>query len=381
MKSRNILFIGTIMSNYGILRNNGVSAASTQWSNGLLDSLMKNGCNIHNLSHIWNRTFPFGKIIPGTKLDLATEYSTTLVRFINIKGVRIYSLYKGLLKGFLKLNSKKGLPDIILFYNAYYFNILLAKKVKSMFPNLKLILIVLDLQDPDIDNWSKFKKDFEIFDGCIFLSWWAYINAPIDNKIHIDAGWDGIIKKSKKNKDTSEIIFLYAGKMHKFGGVQILIEAIKKIPAKIKNIRFEFFGKEVSSELIDLSKIDNRVVVKGFVSEYELEEAFDRSHVFLSPLDLTYSDNKMVFPSKILNYLRYKKPILASKSKGISRDYDDVLFYPESNDAQGWLSLILRLYSFTVSEYSLVESKSEKLLNQKRWDNHVEKLIGFTENI
>ena len=169
--------------------------------------------------------------------------------------------------------------------------------------------------------------------------------------------------------------------MQKFGGVHLLVEAIKQIPKHIDNIRFEFYGKEVTTELINLMNNDVRVEFKGFVSEYELESAFEKAHAFLSPLDLSYSDNNMVFPSKILNYLRYKKPILASKSMGISNEYDDILFYPDNNDVQGWLLLILKIYSFTIVDYDLVENKSEMLLTHKKWDKNVERIINFIETV
>lgn len=381
MDKPKVIFVGSILSDYGLTKNRGISAAASQWSSGLLNSLIRNGCDVRNLSHVWNTTFPLGKILPGNKDDLSNEYDTILVKYFNIKGLRDYSLYVGLLKAFLGLTKQSFLPDFILFYNAYPYNIWLAKKIKDLFPDIKLVLLVLDYNDPEPDDWVKFKHDSEIFDGCVFLSWWAYENSPIDNKIHVDAGWNGFFNKSPSIIQSQDFVFVYAGKMEKYGGILHIIDAIKQLPKEQKNLRFEFYGKGSSSELLNLSKIDKRVIVNGFVSEKELEKAFNLANAFLSPLDMTVSDNRMVFPSKIMNYLRYQKPILASHSEGISREYDDVLFYPIKNNADSWLSLISNVSLFNRKDYELVATKSRKLLSIKTWDMHVERMIDFIKNI
>ena len=121
--------------------------------------------------------------------------------------------------------------------------------------------------------------------------------------------------------------------------------------------------------------------IHGFVSEEKLEEAFRKADVFLSPLDLSVSDNRMVFPSKIMNYLRYQKPILASRSEGISKEYDNVLFYPSSNNENGWRSLMLEFSSKNEKEYKTVAHKSRKLLSIKTWDKHVERMTDFINDL
>jgi len=365
LKVKNVLFIGSVLNETGLKKNLGVSAAATQWSKGLLTQLQIQVDRLHVLNHVWNRSFPYGNILPGNKEDLPKNYNTILARYINLKGIRGRSLSKSLYKGFKQITKGGASPNIIFFYNAYSYNISLAHKVRKHLSDVKLILIVLDHLDPEPDNWASFRNDTKIFDGCIFLSWWAYENAPIKNKIHIDSGWSGNLEKLPVINENEEIVFIYAGKMEKYGGITKLIEAIKKIPTEYENLRFEFYGKGESGDLIQLAQIDKRVHLKGFVSEKELESAFERANAFLSPLDLTVGNNKMVFPSKIMNYLRFQKPIIASKSKGISREYDDILFYVNDNDPNDWKLLIQKLLylslrlcksSFEIKRFIIVEN-------------------------
>lgn len=381
MGSKNILFVGSVLNESGVKKNLGVSAAAAQWSRGLLTQLQNHVDSLHVLNHVWDRTFPFGNLLPGKKDDLPKNYNNTLVRYINLKGIRERSLTLGLYNGFKEITKQDASPDIILFYNAYSYNISLAKKVKQHFPDVKLILIVLDYPDPEPDNWASFQNDTKIFDGCIFLSWWAYENAPIKNKIHIDSGWSDNIERTPDINDNENIVFIYAGKMEKYGGINKLIEAIKNIPKEYENFRFEFYGKGESLDLIQLAKVDKRVLLKGFVSEKELESAFKRANALLSPLDLTFGDNKMVFPSKIMNYLRFQKPIIASKSKGISREYDDILFYVHDNDANDWKLMIEKIVLFEPEDYAKVALKSRDLLLSKTWEVQVENILNFVAHI
>lgn len=377
----NILFVGSVLNEFGVKKNLGVSAAAAQWSRGLLTQLQNQVNRLNVLNHVWNRTFPYGDLLPGKKDDLPKIYNNTLVRYLNVKGIRERSLSLSLHKGFKEIIKREASPDIVLFYNAYSFNVSLAKKVKQYFPDVKLILIVLDHPDPEPDNWASFQNDTKIFDGCIFLSCWAYENAPIKNKIHIDSGWSGNLERTSDINDNKNIVFVYAGKMEKYGGITKLIEAIKNIPTEYENFRFEFYGKGESLDLLQLAQVDKRVLLKGFVSEKDLESAFKRANAFLSPLDLTFGDNKMVFPSKIINYLRFQKPIIASKSKGISREYDDVLFYVRDNDANDWKLIIEKIALFEPEDYANVALKSRDLLLTKTWEAQVENILNFVEHI
>jgi|GEM_PF-2464124 len=376
------IFVGSILSEFGLANNKGVSAAATQWSSGLIKNLIQNGYIVQNLSHVWNSTFPKGRLLPGSKEDFSSDFNTKYVKYLNIKGIRNSSLFREKFKAFKILIEEIFIPDVMLFYNAYPFNIRLAEKIKTLFPRIKLILLVLDYSDPEPDDWINFKRDSKVFDGCVFLSAWAFENAPVENKIHIDAGWDGnIIQDSHNENEDSETVFLYAGKMEKYGGIQNIVNAIKLIPKSLNDLRFEFYGNGLSTDLIELAETDSRVFIHGFVSEEKLEEAFRKADVFLSPLDLSVSDNRMVFPSKIMNYLRYQKPILASRSEGISKEYDNVLFYPSSNNENGWRSLMLEFSSKNEKEYKTVAHKSRKLLSIKTWDKHVERMTDFINDL
>lgn len=57
MDKLKVLFIGSILSDYGLANNKGVSAAASQWSSGLLNNLIRKGFDVRNLSHVWNATF------------------------------------------------------------------------------------------------------------------------------------------------------------------------------------------------------------------------------------------------------------------------------------------------------------------------------------
>lgn len=375
------VFVGTILSEFGLKNNSGISPAASQWSTGLIKSLQNYDIKTFSLSHVWNRAFPFGKLVPGNQKDLSKLFDSSLNKYINVKGIRNTTLTYSLISSYNKLIKRGFDVDFVLFYNAYPYNLKVARYIAQNYPNVKLILLVLDYPDPEADKWATFNKECSVFDGYVFLSWWAYKNAPVYNKIHLDAGWEGEKIKTDISSNVKNKIFVYAGKMESYGGIERIINSIENMPSELDDITFEFYGKGSSRKLIELSNRDERVKLKGFVSELDLEKAFQKATAFLSPLDLSIEDNRMVFPSKIMNYLRYKKPIIASKSAGIGKEYEGVLFFVSENGSDSWGNMILKIASYEESDFKIVAEKSRVLLQQKTWDNQVGKLLDFINKI
>jgi glycosyltransferase involved in cell wall biosynthesis len=62
--------------------------------------------------------------------------------------------------------------------------------------------------------------------------------------------------------------------------------------------------------------------------------------LFVNPRNLKEESIQNTFPSKILDYIRYGKPIISTKSRGISNKYDAFLFFYDSDDLESLLNTI-----------------------------------------
>lgn len=371
-----IFFCGSILNNEGLSHYKGETPAASQWIRGFVGGLTQNRCEVTNISAVWDSLFPKGYLIPGKYKYLDNNTKQILVRYLNIPVFKVSLVANALYKAIKKEIAKGNKPDVIFNYNTYPHYVSALKRIKQEYTDIKWINVVLDLDDPEADNWQQFIKDSDGSDGAIFLSWWGYMNVPIKNKFHLDCGWSDQLPSYN---EPSENIFIYAGKYAKFGGIDELIEVIKAY--KNPEVKFYFFGKDKYSPLDQLEKEDSRVKQFGFVSDKLLDEYCKQATGFLSPREIDFQGTKMIFPSKILFYLKYRKPVISAMLPGLSPMYDEVLICPQTNDTEGWIESINKIVTMTSDDINKIRLKSEMLLNSKSWVWQSLQLIDFINKL
>lgn len=373
---KTVFFCGAVLTHEGLKKYKGETPASSIWIRGFLTGLTANGVDVKCFSPIWDSLFPKGKLFPGNIKFLDPKIKQILVRYLNFPFFRTYSVAYSLkrkIEAALKLENN---TVTIINYNTYPHYSIALKKIAKKYPELIWINLILDLDDPIKDNWGKFTTDTIGSKGFIFLSWWGFQNSPVKNKMHLDGGWTGKLPTPKQN---NEIVFLYAGKFDVYGGIKEIIDAI--LLMKDENIVFEFYGKGFYQPLTDLSLVDKRVKVIGFVTDEELDKACKKATAFLSPREFDFQGTKMIFPSKILFYLKYQKPILSALLPGLSPEYSEVLISPSDNTPQAWADSMSKVIHFSITEQNLIIEKSNLLLNKKEWKIQTQRVVPFIENL
>ena len=96
-------------------------------------------------------------------------------------------------------------------------------------------------------------------------------------------------------------------------GVYDVIGACEKLIQKGVDLELEVLGggpeKEAAREQVFRDGMEERIRIRGFVPEEDLNGYFSRADVFVSPLHDTGQD-KARCPSKIFYYIPYNKPIV-----------------------------------------------------------------------
>lgn len=375
-KNKNIIWCGASLNFNGLERYKGEPPSATQWIKGFLTGIEDNDMNIEGYAPIWDSYFPKGKLFPGAPKFLDSSLNQKIVKYLNLPFLREYSVALVLARKIKKSIRKNGKPLAILNYNTYPHYCRALKSVVSKYPDVLWINVVLDLDDPEIDNWSSFKKDTEGSQGAIFLSWWGFQNSPLQNNLHMDSGWSGVLPAYKI---PDKKVFIYAGKMAEYGGVNVLVEAIKRIDRS--DIIFKFYGKGSNAKLNELARVDKRVELGGFVTDEELNRVCENAYAFLSPRDNNHQGTKMIFPSKILFYLKYQKPIISSFLPGMSPDYKNVLIEPDDDSVSAWKKEIEGICNYSSIDMKKVQEKTIILLEKKTWQKQGEKVLNFVRTI
>lgn len=367
-----VFWCGSILTHEGLLRYKGEAPSGSQWSKGLIKSLQEHGCQVQAFSPIWDALFPKGYLLPtrGEYFDKVVQQ--TGVQYVNLPLLRTKIISLRLRRTLLKEIAHGNKPDVIITYNLYpHYSRTISKIVKD-YPDIKWISLILDLDDPSLDNWSFYSKETFRSWGSVFLSWWGYNNAPAKRKLHLDCGWSG---KLPDTSTPSKKTIIYAGKLSALGGVDHFLQVIKLVNRH--DVEFHFYGKGHSIALKNASLSDTRIKIKGYVTEEELDKACSKATAFVSPRDVESSQTKMVFPSKIMHYLKYRKPILSPSLPGISPEFTEVLFHPYSNDILDWKDAVDKVIDLPKPELEMLEKKVLKFLHKRTWSNLGLELLNF----
>lgn len=104
----------------------------------------------------------------------------------------------------------------------------------------------------------------------------------------------------------------------------------------------------------DFAKPGIEIVDMGLLAEGDLARVLAAATVLVNPRPLDSQDSCMNFPSKVLDYLAYERPIVSTRAPGIGPDYDGVLEFAESDSPASIASAIDRVLAWPPSRQAEV---------------------------
>lgn len=340
------VWVGGIFSDEALLRIRAVNQAQNRWSIGLIKGLGKLDWTFSCLAHRAERYWPRGKVFPGKPDDFNSSVHPVMVPIINLPGIRnryMKFAYRSRFKKYLQRGEK---PDVLITYNPLPWHVPVAKYAVSEV-GIPWISITLDLKYPG-DKMEYFSELNRLATGQVILSWWGYENCPLSPKLHLDGGYEQLHNDEAEYLPDSPRIILYSGKYSDYGGDQLLVDIIRN--DSNKNHEYWLLGKGENPQIEELGRRDHRVKRFGFVSETRLDELCRKAHVFLNPRPSSFPDNLMTFPSKLLFYLSFGKPVVSTFTAGIAPEYKQYLHVPKNETYEGFLSAVHGATGLTETE-------------------------------
>lgn len=375
-----LLWLGGVFDKSGVLKHPAISPAANRWQAGLIKAINDKKVPTILLSHLPEPIWPRGKFNPGSTYDLDSRFESYLVSYWNVPFLRSLSLRRAYMEAFFNIVKKQGQPKAIISYNPTPFGVstgLLAQKQYQ----IPWINICADSYDLDA-QWSQYPTDAKLANGHIFLSYQAFQSCPFQKKLHLDGGvsylkFDPLTFQNKKSTDKK--IILYTGMMSVWGGVSFLLKAFELIHDSA--IELWICGHGRNSDLETALKADSRIRFFGLVSESQLIDMSNKASVLINPRPSNISGNAMNFPSKILEYLSYGKPVISTWTPGLSPEYRDVLEVLKEETEECLARTIESVLNWSDNKIHENSVKIEKfLLKEKTWEHQAERLINWLEN-
>lgn len=362
-KNIRIIWVGSNLPVDNLSKWSAASPAAIKWQKYLLTAIKDAGAVVSELYFRPDPYWPRGRFRPSKEAkrpDLITHPSREIV-YYNFPLVRDLSLCFSLLLSVIQTLRKRESENIIVMtYNGPYWAVW-AMRILRLFSPIHWVCVVADDVAP---NGA---------DQFVFLSYGYYQSFPSGNKMHLDGGVyykDTPSKSSHFQKDGEKILFVYSGNFSKWGGCAILLDAVQILNRN--DFEVLLTGPSPSPSIADRISQDSRVRYLGLLSKNELAEIYKIADVFINPrpIDVKYGENN--FPSKLLDYLAWNKPILSTKTAGLSPDFVDNLEIFDGT-AEGLAESIEK----ALSTPDLIRKPSKGLLT---WNDHARRLLSFVRD-
>ena len=137
-------------------------------------------------------------------------------------------------------------------------------------------------------------------------------------------------------------------------------------------------GRGEDTELVSAIEADSRIKFFGYLDDYALEVEAWKADVFVNPRPTNFGPNLLNFPSKILFYLSFGKPIISTKSAGLSPDYHSVLTIIKDTELSETLE---RFSNYSAMELNQLGEISKDFSQKRTWDYQVDRLMEWLTKI
>jgi glycosyltransferase involved in cell wall biosynthesis len=373
-----ILWLGSAFDETTLLRYRAASPSANRWETGLISALQSLGQPIKVLGHLPEPLWPNGRLYIRKETGrLAAGLEGNLISYWNVPQWRERSLVKAYQRSFQAMCREHGKPGLVISYNDGPANTAIGWHGQHEL-GIPWICCIADLPDPG-PNWGRFNAMTAQAAGLIFLSWGAYTNAPFKSKFHLDGGVVGFRAQARVHRSPKPVV-VYTGVLNQYGGVSLLVDAFHRLQKP--DIELWICGKGTNADVERLRRVDSRIKVWGMVTEERLSEVCRTATLFVNPRPSTVADNKMNFPSKVLEYLTYGYPIVSMWTEGLNPTYRDVLVTVEEETPECLARKIEAVLEWDEARRDAEANKIRRFVEtEKLWPVQVRRLLVWLETL
>lgn len=360
-----IVWLGPVVNEMTMMSSPAVSPAANRWQRGLLTALNAMGVTTHIIGHVPESMWPKGWLhITATHGQLAPEIAGDLLGYWNLPFLRNRSLSRGYFRALEDWCCVHGKPTAVITYNGSPANVAGATYARKRY-GMPWVCIVADDEVP------------QGADGYVFLSWGYYeAFAGPKPKLHLDGGVSEIRfspKASGNESPSGRQVVMYTGALTRHQGVDFLVRAFHQVDNP--DAELWICGKGSTPVVERLAAINARIKVMGFVAEQELEHLAQQADVFVNPRPSNVPCNKRNFPSKVLEYLSYGKPVISTWTAGLSAEYRDVLIVLEQETEECLASTIQTVLKWDLAQREALTEQIALFVRGHRWSAQASRLI------
>ena len=351
---KKILYLGPVVDPDYLNKSAALSPAANLWQINFIKSLISNKKEVILLTYLPMQKWPRGKLWvtypKSALLSLDVKYIST--SYLNLPFILHLWLPIS-----LYIKAYKYSKHNLITFNPVFRQRFLAI-IMQCFHRTKWYSIIAD----DLAKGKPFAS--------IFLSYGYFKRIRLSNKYFFEGGIP--LTQNNTTKLSTKKILIYAGSISKWTGINEFTEQFKLISEKL-DIEFHIYGNGNAEEIKSITSGNNKIKFMGFVTSEELDLACKNAYAFVNPRPTQVYHGENNFPSKVLLYLAYQKPIISTRTEGLSPEYDKLLVYYEDKNSESFINAMFRLNDNL--EYSTIQDRIKIFSTNNTWENKTKKLL------
>jgi glycosyltransferase involved in cell wall biosynthesis len=355
------VWLGPLVSEAYLKDELAASAAGNEWQAGLLRALHEEGHSLRAIAGAPRAAWPRGRLVArgGGTTRLAAGLSAETLGYLNLPLVKLFRQQARLRRVLAEGLRRRERPSVVFSYNAGYPEAATAQWLQST-EGVPWVCVVADYPestDPRVpavrraalDIYSRFQQQWiDNAAGRIFLSWGLFERERKGPKFHLDGGV-AAVRGAGEPPDGSKRVIIYTGSLSAYAGVDLLLDAFSRV--RERSCELWICGRgNLEGQVRQAALNDPRIRAFGLVSRERLDELMGQAHVFVNPRPSAVPENRANFPSKLLEYLSWCRPVISTITPGIAPAYRPFLSVVDDETPQGLADVMDRSLAISAAE-------------------------------
>lgn len=376
-KKHKFLWLDGVFDDNTVHAFKSISAASNFWQKGFLETLKNTGSTTEIVGYPAERIWPFGRLlVRKAQATLLPGFPGSTSGYVNLPVLRELTQYINLRHAVLsRIKQPSGRPDYAVVFSC-------LEHAEEQPPAIRM---VRHLRKHHGVPWICIVADGAIPAGAdryIYLPWSNFQSAqPLQQCMHLDGGIAEVnraaIPAFQQASDQSLKVLMYMGALTEHGGVTQLARAFVQL--QDKNVELWICGRGRNPELEQIAKEDFRIKIKGFVDTEELDRLATSVYAFVNPRPSSFAPNKLNYPSKLLHYLAYGKPVISTFTEGMGPEYAEVLVRVKDETETALADSLRSTLALDQNTYIDLCQKIEGFNQQHTWQYQIHRFLTWLE--
>jgi glycosyltransferase involved in cell wall biosynthesis len=215
--------------------------------------------------------------------------------------------------------------------------------------------------------------------GRLYLSWALFNEAGQEPKLHLEGGIAALQPELAPLAVRGPRVVMFTGSLNVLTGIDFLLRAFARV--RDRNCELWICGRgHLEKQVVAATRGDARIRYYGMVPRERLHELMGRADVFVNPRPSALPENRANFPSKLLEYLSWARPVISTLTPGVPPGYRSVLLPVVEEIEEGLANTLSEALAHLREERDARSERIRAFVEENLlWSVQIERLVRWLE--